>query len=177
MADVVIYTDGSLNREEQLLTSSFWVEHENYGVTVRHMETDPVKCTNIRAELEAIYLAVYARLAPSTNLVIKTDCQCLVKAWDGMTRRNIAATRYAHTDLWQDMLEHYQNVPESTLTLEWVKGHSTSVGNILVDRACRAWLQTNTQYPGSSDWHWYAACPTSAQSSLLTTLLKPFGQR
>lgn len=137
-----VYTDGSKRHNSDVLSSSIWVEQLNRGVTVVRHEGDPARCTNIRAELEAIVLAS-GYLSPFVpKFQILTDCNCLVMAWKGLSSGRKKYKDYAHPDLWQSYFNFLQKGEE--VTLSWVKGHAGNYGNVLVDRACNYFRDPGT---------------------------------
>lgn len=140
-----VYTDGSKRHKSDILSSSIWIEQLNRGMTVVRHERDPTRCTNIRAELEAIVLAS-GYLSPFVpKFQILTDCNCLVMAWKGLSSGRKKYEDYAHPDLWQSYFNFLQRGEE--VALSWVRGHAGIHGNVLVDRACN-----HFRAPGIYTW-------------------------
>jgi len=125
---MVIYTDGSYSSARDQGGLAFVIvdndkEVSRFSKSYKHV-------TNNKMELGAVILALASVKSPINSLTIKTDSMyvigCATKGWK--RKKNVAL--WNHFD---KVFAKAQELVETPIQFEWVKGHDTNSFNNLCD--------------------------------------------
>jgi ribonuclease HI len=129
---VVVYTDGACLGNPGPGGWAWAVSPQLYASGFE------ARTTNQRMELTAVIQAVDAfggrvRIVSDSTYVVNCFRQRWWAGWRAKGWRNSKGEPVANQDLWRPLVTLLVDERPHEIELEWVKGHGTSVGNILAD--------------------------------------------
>jgi ribonuclease HI len=148
-AELVVYTDGACIGNPGPGGWAWAVSEDQYDSGY-----DPLT-TNQRMELTAVLQALAAlqgrvRIVSDSTYVVNCFRQRWWVGWRAKGWRNARGEPVANQDLWRPLVSLIIDERAGEVDLQWVKGHGSSVGNILADRLATeaARLQRSASAPG-----------------------------
>jgi ribonuclease HI len=130
---VVVFTDGACIGNPGPGGWAWAVDPELYASGAE------TRTTNQRMELTAVIQALAAfegkvLVVSDSTYVVNCFRQRWWARWRARGWRNAKGEPVANQDLWKPLVALLVDERAEEVQLEWVKGHGTSVGNILADR-------------------------------------------
>lgn len=140
MAEIIIYTDGSCNKDNGL-GGWGWVQIEN-GEEKASASGSAMDTTNNRMELQALIEAckyLVENKDPDNTYCLVTDSQYSkngicdwVHKWK-LTGWKTLSGPVKNVDLWKEFYRLFYLELEGSVSISWVKGHSGVLGNEKAD--------------------------------------------
>lgn len=144
--ELVIYTDGGYRQVENVhcAGAGIWVEGEEIGTVIPCGRDEAGASTsNNVAELAALDYALHlAKTHPAKKVIIRSDSQYALKAigewaakWEKNGWHKSSGGLIANYELVKSAYETWKVLKAiNRVSLEWVKGHSSNVGNDNADK-------------------------------------------